>query len=154
MFIQCVCVCAGAVFPTGGIGGRLGRHSEGGAKNCAQQKKKEKEKQELCFFLLDRVFFCAPFYISNQYFDIKKNSNIRVKWAKNRKRKGYVRPWCCQNMLAQWGVWLECVCVQETLKNKIMKRQKPSGAQFKKKRKEEEEKRAKEKGKSLNPVLA
>ena len=44
-----------------------------------------------------------------------------------------------------------CVCVQETLKNKIMKRQKP---QFKKKRKEEEEKRAKEKGKSLNPVLA
>ena len=34
-----------------------------------------------------------------------------------------------------------------------MKRQKPSGAQFKKKRKEEE-KRAKEKGKSLNPVLA
>ena len=47
-----------------------------------------------------------------------------------------------------------CVCVQETLKNKIMKRQKPSGAQFKKKRKEEEEKRAKEKGKSLNPVLA
>ena len=47
-----------------------------------------------------------------------------------------------------------CVCVQETLKNKIMKRQKPSGAQFMKKRKEEEEKRAKEKGKSLNPVLA
>ena len=46
------------------------------------------------------------------------------------------------------------MCVQETLKNKIMKRQKPSGAQFKKKRKEEEEKRAKEKGKSLNPVLA
>ena len=56
----------------------------------------------------------------------------------------YVRPWCCQNMLAQWGVWLEWVCVQETLKNEIMKRQKPSGAQFKKKRKEEEEKRAKE----------
>src|SRR4029434_11312653 len=51
-------------------------------------------------------------------------------------------------------VWLECVCVQETLKNKIMKRQKPSGAQFRKKRKEEEKKRAKEKGKSLNPVLA
>ena len=45
------------------------------------------------------------------------------------------------------------VCVQETLKNEIMKRQKLSGAQFKKKRKEEEEKRAKEKGKSLNPVL-
>ena len=44
--------------------------------------------------------------------------------------------------------------VQETLKNEIMKRQKPSRAQFKKKRKEEEEKRAKEKGKSLNPVLA
>ena len=37
---------AGAVFPTGGIGGRLGRHSEGGAKNCAQQ--------------LDRVFFAPP----------------------------------------------------------------------------------------------
>ena len=35
-----------------------------------------------------------------------------------------------------------------------MKRQKPSVAQFKKKRKEEEEKRAKEKGKSLNPVLS
>ena len=35
-----------------------------------------------------------------------------------------------------------------------MKRQKPSGAQFKKKRKEEEEKCAKEKGKSLNPVLS
>ena len=46
------------------------------------------------------------------------------------------------------------MCVQETLKDEIMKRQKPSGAQFKKKRKEEEEKRAKEKGKSLNPVLA
>src|SRR4029434_6280891 len=59
----------GAFFPTGGIGGRLGRHSEGGAKNCAQQKS----------------FFSAPFYISNQYFDIKKKSNIRVKLAKNRK---------------------------------------------------------------------
>ena len=55
-------------------------------------------------------------------------------------------------MLAQSGVW--CVCVQETLKIEIMKRQKPSGAHFKKKRKEEEEKRAKEKGKSLNPVLS
>ena len=48
-------------------------------------------------------------------------------------------------------VWL---CVQATLTKETMKRQKPSGAQFKKKRKEEEEKRAKEKGKSLNPVLA
>src|SRR4029434_9116019 len=48
----------GPVFPKGGIGGRLGRHSEGGAKNCAQQKKQS--------------FFCAPFYISNQYFYIKK----------------------------------------------------------------------------------
>ena len=36
-----VSVCAGAVFPTGDIGGRLGRHSEAGAKNCAQQKKKQ-----------------------------------------------------------------------------------------------------------------
>ena len=44
--------------------------------------------------------------------------------------------------------------VQETLKNKIMKSQKPSWAQFRKKRKEEEKKHAKEKGKSLNPVLA
>ena len=47
-----------------------------------------------------------------------------------------------------------CVCSRNFEIFKIMKRQKPSGAQFKKKRKEEEEKRAKEKGKSLNPVLA
>src|SRR4029434_1744912 len=78
----------GAVFPTGGIGGRLGRHSEGGAKNCAQQKKKK--KQELCFFFCWTEFFLCPLYISNQYFDIKKNSNIRVKLGKIRKRKGYV----------------------------------------------------------------
>src|SRR4029434_3753579 len=38
-FQKCCCLYTGAVFPTGGIGGRLGRHSEGGAKNCAQQKK-------------------------------------------------------------------------------------------------------------------
>jgi len=31
---------AGAVFPTGGIGGRLGRHSEGGAKKLPSKKKK------------------------------------------------------------------------------------------------------------------
>src|SRR4029434_8066017 len=78
----------GAVFPTGGIGAT----QRGAQKNAPSKKKK---KQELW------VFFCAPFYISNQYFDIKKNSNIRVKLAKNRKRKGYVRPCCCQNMQAQ-----------------------------------------------------
>src|SRR4029434_10283646 len=109
---MCVCacgggVCAGAVFPTGGIGGRLGRHSEGGAKNCAQQKKK---KQKLCFFFFLTQFFLRPLLYLQPIFCHKKKFNIRVKSAKNRKRKGYVRPWCCQNMLAQRGVWLECVC--------------------------------------------
>jgi len=32
----------GAVFPTGGIGGRLGRHSEGGAKTNKKRFRKEK----------------------------------------------------------------------------------------------------------------
>ena len=67
-------LAAGAVFPTGGIGGRLGRHSEGGAKNCAQQKKKKKRIG--VFFFAGQSFFCAPFYISNQYFDIKKNLTL------------------------------------------------------------------------------
>ena len=43
-----------------GVGGRLGRHSEGGVKKCAQQKKN-----------MLAIIFCAPFYISNQYFDIQ-----------------------------------------------------------------------------------
>src|SRR4029434_5551016 len=66
----------GAVFPTGGIGGRLGRHSDGGAKNYAQQKKKKKKK--LCFFLAGQSFFCAPLYISISI----SISNIRVKKSK------------------------------------------------------------------------
>src|SRR4029434_6212895 len=57
-FQKCCCLYTGAVFPTGGIGGRLGRHSEGGAKNCAQHTKKE-----LCFFFFWAVFF-APLSIS------------------------------------------------------------------------------------------
>src|SRR4029434_10365438 len=73
----------------------------GGRKKLRPAKKKK--KQELCFFFfffLKEVFFHL-FYVSNQYFDIKKKSNIRLKLAKNRKRKGYVCPWCCQIMLAQ-----------------------------------------------------
>src|SRR4029434_4935148 len=70
-----------------------------GAQKTAPSKKTK--KQELCFCFAGQSFFCAPFYSSNQYFDIKKKSNIRVKLAKNRKRKGYVRPCCCQNMQAQ-----------------------------------------------------
>src|SRR4029434_6522468 len=61
----------------------------------------KKKKKNFFFFFAGHSFFCAPFYISNQYFDIKKKSNIRVKLAKNRKRKGYVRPCCWQNMQPQ-----------------------------------------------------
>jgi len=43
---------SGAVFPTGGIGGRLGRHSEGGAKKCDHRKKRKKR-----FFFFAGQFF-------------------------------------------------------------------------------------------------
>ena len=46
-------------------------------------------------------------------------------------------PLCLGRMMA--CVCVCGVCVQESFKNEIMKRQKPSVAQFKKKRKEEEE---------------
>ena len=46
-----------------------------------------------------------------------------------------------------------CVC-SRNFEEQNNEEAKASGAQFKKKRTEEEDKRAKEKGKSLNPVLA
>src|SRR4029434_4310874 len=45
-----------------------------GAQKTAPSKKKK--KQELCFCFAGQSFFCAPFYSSNQYFDIKKNLTL------------------------------------------------------------------------------
>src|SRR4029434_879208 len=52
----------GPVFPKGGIGGCLGRHSEGGAKNCAQQKKK-KTRIVFCFFCWTEFFLRPLLYL-------------------------------------------------------------------------------------------
>src|SRR4029434_11304657 len=54
-----------------------GSKTEGGKKNARQKKKKKKKD---CFFFFGWTdFFCAPFYISNQYFDIKKRKGEGVR---------------------------------------------------------------------------
>src|SRR4029434_5151614 len=66
-----VCTYTGAVFPTGGIGGRLRRHSAEAYKGCPEDatqrgakktapKKKKKKTRIVFFFLLDRGFFAPP----------------------------------------------------------------------------------------------